>query len=274
MAGEVDVLGLINAHMDSKIEGVDEQLNQVTQRKEKKEEATQKDAPSVYGSVKEPNKPEFEDDSDDELDFGDMPNGKIRYEKMREKAKRLEEELKIAKSQQVEKKEEADATEGMSDEEKDLYLKEQEQAKKIKSLEDRLNKFEGDRELKSLEDREAEFWRPYTKAEKEKFAPMMELVIRQKGIESQVLSGKITLEDVMSMVNPKGLKTQKSVQSSERVFGRGGDSEGSAPRNTAPQLSDFELGHGVLSNEKATNAQRKTAIDLMTRSMAEDLINL
>lgn len=250
---EVDVMEMLNKHMDLKTAGVDEKLDGIRNSGMNEE--------FLVDKIRQPEA--TTDESDDALEFGDMPNGKIRYEKQREKLKKLEEEIASLKTQSSK---EDDDTTNLSDEEREILK----QSEEVENLKQEINQMKDKDVLQTLKQREENFWSNYTKEERAKFAPMMELEIRRSDLIEHVLAGKMTLEKVMAMVNPNAVNRTAPVQKATSVFGKGGTSTSSRAESVTD--SGFVLGQKVLNNPAATNAQRRVAINVMTQDLAKDFL--
>lgn len=259
-----DVLDILNQYMDSKIKGVDAQLDVVT--KKSSDSAPDEVVPLVE-KIKQPETTQS-DESDDDLDFGDMPNGKIRYEKQKEKLRKLQEEVEALKKSATKPEDVIDPNANLSDEEKAALAKE----KELENLKNEVNQMKDKEVLQSLKEREERFWSNYTKEERLKYAPMMELEIRRADLIEHVISGKITLGQVMAMVNPEAAKKVAHVQDSKGVFGKNNSS--TPARSTPAKDSGFDVGRKVLEMPNATNEQRKQAIHVMTKDLISDFISL
>lgn len=268
-----EVFEILNQYMDKRIEGVGEQLDAVVNRNKPAAtaEVPVNTVPTVVEKIRQPEQQVEQQESDDDLDFGDMPNGKIRYEKQKEKLKRLQEENEKLRTSQK-KEDNSDSLAGMSEEEKDIFLKQQQREQEIENLKTKVSQMEDKEILQTLKQREENFWKNYTDAERIKYAPMMELEIRRSDLTEHVLSGKVSLEKVMAMVNPEAAKKAAPVQNPNTI--RGSQNHSVPARVNAAPDSGFDIGQKVLNIPTATNLQRKQAVNLMTQDIVKGLISL
>lgn len=257
-----EVFELIDAYMNKEIEGVSEQLDDVVKPIEpKKEVQTVEEQPSIADMITSEPEPESSDDEseEEELDFGDMPNGKIRYEKQKAKYQKLEEKLAALESK-------------LNKEEDTTDSEEEETPNTSDEIENLKREAREGKELLSLQKREELFWKPFTPEERAKLAPMMELEIRRNNLIEQVMSGKMTLAKVMAMVDPDAAKKSVQVQDATTAFGTKGRTHGTSRVDTTkPDM--LGVGLSILGNPKATAEQRNASLDLVPQNLLKKILS-
>lgn len=251
MSDEVEVMDLISEVMEEATAGVNEQMEA---------QVASKDEGSPPKSATGRKKPDTSDSQEDKsLDFGDMPNGQIRYEKLKKQGteqneKILELEKKLARAKGREEvlvgKEDADEDpkQYMTDDEIEQYDKDQ----KVEKLELEIANMKLEKQKEMLKSRDAIFFKQHPGLNNPEFKEgMMAFIKGKEGTAKDLLAGTTSLEEVYGMMNPVKSREAKT-QDSDKVFGSS-STESPPARTGEKRESNVEQAKKVLHDPNSTN---------------------
>jgi hypothetical protein len=179
-------------------------------------------------TVTEPqNSTEANDESDPE-DFGDMPNGKIRYQKLKDQLAKQdtalaeEREVRVALERKIAELKEIEETQHLTEDQKLAYSTN----KRIQELEAELATVKA-KEIESTNvSKEDAFWGKHPEltedetVKNEVAEKMLQFLQERKGLMQDVFEDKLGLEDVYKLIGYDAPQKQtKTVQDPSRVFG-------------------------------------------------------
>jgi hypothetical protein len=230
-------------------------------------------------SEKTTKKDEAEEDGD--IDFGDMPNGEIRYKKLKQANAELKAELEKAKLELGNKsvKEEAkNDPDYMTENEKLLYEQQQKLTKELEALKNK----EKDKEYS---DREAIFLSNHSEfgdfeknpeqtmeRAKEFFFDFFEANPSLKGMAKMIASNDVTLEQVYAMATVNNKTVQKKVvktQDSSNIFGDGKKKATSSFKN---EMYDDDVNQAYRDLNNPFSDRKEEAVDIATDALVDDIV--
>jgi hypothetical protein len=274
MAGDLmtdgEVMDAIQETMDELTEGNEEKLlSDVTVKDEAHQ--PQQEAPA-------PEKPSTTTEETD-IDFSDLPNGKIRYEKLKEQSSEKDStisdlQLEVARLKgqnevldRPETTEEEDPTQYMSDEEKKDHQRDQE----VDSLRAEIRDLQKSNIKKSLQEKDNAFYANHPDLEKtrsEHSKQMLAFIRSKPGTAKDVYDGVTSLEQIHLMM---GGGKSEVVQDPAEVFGT---TKGSpAPARTTSKTKDkVKSANDVLSDPNSMN--KKAAVQDIENDIVDELFDM
>jgi len=221
---------------------------------ENEEAVTTEESPAGVGS---------EDESEND-DFGDMPNGKIRYEKLQEKFAKLE-GIVEQMNRQSEPEEEVSDDEYLTDEEK----RERERDEELDAMKAEVNDLKKDKIKAELKKKDDEFYDKHLDLKKDKknhSKKMLEFIKTKPGLMKDLYENTISLELVHRMMG--GGAEAKVVQDPKKVFG---STENATPARKKAQEPDMVAEYeAALRNPNSTN--KAEAVDGLFDSIVNDMM--
>ena len=224
-------------------------------------------------------KDEAEEDGD--IDFGDMPNGEIRYKKLKQQVAELKAELEKAKLEQGDKSVKNEAKNDpdyMTENEKLLYEQQQLLKKELEEL-------KGKEKEKEYSDLESSFLSNHSEfgnfekdpdgtmeRAKEFFFDFFEANPKLRGMAKLIGDKSITLEQVYAMAtaNEKTVgKKVVNVQDSRKIFGDGKKKSTSSFKNEVYD-DDVNSAYRALDNPYSDN--KEEAVDVILNSLTDDIV--
>ncbi len=220
---------------------------------ENEKAVTTEESPAGVGS---------EDKSEND-DFGDMPNGKIRYEKLQEKFAKLE-GIVEQMNRQSEPEEEVSDDEYLTDEEK----RERERDEELEAMKAEVNALKKDKIKAELKKKDDEFYDNHLELKKDRAnhsKEMLKFIRTKPGLMKDLYENTISLELVHRMM---GGSTGNIVQDPKKVFG---STENATPaRKKAQEVDMLAEYEAALRNPNSTN--KAEAVDGIVDSIVEDMM--
>lgn len=213
----------------------------------------------------------------DDLEFGDMPNGQVRYEKMKkqrdqEKIDNLDLKTRLAnaegklsvldKGDSPNQEEQSDPTELMSDTEKYLYQQNQKLQDQLKQLGESVTGINKDRALNSANRREEIFFKNNPDLKREQVVDQVKEFLNERPHFKQMLfKREMELGEVLAVMNSgKQSNPTPNSQDLTKVFGSGRPKAVAPGKKSFDKQDDFGKADDILNNPYSTNKGEATQV--------------
>lgn len=222
----------------------------------------------------------------EELNFGDMPNGQIRYEKNKKKLDsvlsenselkqalaRLEGKFEMFTSQSEAGKEpEVDPTEEMTATEKFLYEQNKKLQETIEGLNGKVGSFEEEKQKADWKAQEKTFYEQNKELDPAKTKEVIvNYVKNNEEVGRLLLQKKLSLSQVYGLANPQK-KAESSTQDSSTVFGNG-KTEPAKPRMA--QSDDGQIRSAIDTLRSESSMNKGEAVEILGGSIVDDIVSL
>ena len=204
-------------------------------------------------------------DEESDIDFSDVPNGKIRYEKLQEKFAKLEGIVEQMNRQNEANEEEDSSEEYLTDEEK----REQELETERDVMKAEINELKKDKIKAELKKKDDEFYDKHLDLKKDKAGhskKMLEFIKTKPGLMKDLYENTISLELVHRMMG--GGAEAKVVQDPKKVFG---STENATPARKKAQEPDMLAQYeATLRNPNSIN--KDEAVDGLLDSLVDNML--
>jgi len=296
MEEENGAIDIIEDVIGNLIDGVDEDASEV---EDVKEEEAKSSVAKKISSKEEPiknSKEDDEDDNDEDLDFKDMPNGKIRYSKVKskndelsKKLQELEKELETMKASKQEQSHEDDNDDEpyfASETERLLYEEQEKLKTKLESVTNKLKEAETKEvETDNLKREEtfvnnhSEFGDTSTKEGLDKALEnakdfFVDFFDNNKDLQTMIpllKNGSLTLEQVYAMAKENNEQSvKKDVQDSSKVFSKK-NVKVSSKRVKSKEDIDVDSAYKILSGK---SDDKSGAVDVVVDSFVDDFVSM
>ena len=284
-----------NSAMDTINQVFSEMIDEVLPEDVKEESDSSEDSQTSEGVEQTP-----EEDDDSNLDFGDMPNGEIRYAKLKDQNKELKkqlqdikndiEKLKTQQPAKDESEEETeDPTEYMSENEKLLYLQQQKLNKELESVTSKLQKFENKEINEANEKREESFVKNHPEFGKTNTKKDLASAVSKARdffldyfddrpdlapLVPMLKNGTLSLEQIYAAAlaeNGVKPKTTARLQDAGKVFGTGKTTSVSS-RNKIDEDNDVDAAYAELADPYSENKDQ--ALEVAVGDLVDDIAAL
>lgn len=215
----------------------------------------------------------------DELDFGDMPNGRIRYDKIRGQKDKLSSEVEDLKRQLAERdgklsvlerseddNGDSDVTEYMDEPTKALYDQNKELTNIVKQLSDEVINMKKGKIVENLSKKEEVFFqtKPELKEKRDEVvSEVRDYLSDRPGVRKLLRTGGISFNELYAMVKADSGSSKQGVkaksQNPDNVFGKKNSSEspgGSFSDDSTDVMSEAKK---ALEDPNSTNKREATA---------------
>ncbi len=250
------------------------EIEQVEEVKEEQEQLPPDEEEVEVDEPEESAEADAEGDSEEELDFGDMPNGKIRYEKLKAKLAKQEaaNNERIAKLEGMvelltkQKPDDSEEVEYLSEEEQ----REKERDERAEAMQAEIDALKKDKIMEELRKKDDVFFENNPDLAKNRVAyskKMLEFIRSKPGMAKDVYDGTTSLQEVHYMM---GGKNSSVVQDPKQIFGT--IKQSPKPGRTVPkEKDDVADAYAILKNPDSTNKAK--AIDVIESSLVDILLH-